>query len=194
MLNSSPQETAGFDWDSDVDDLLNDGSTAQDTEYSYEPPAPVAPVAAPRGTGLRVMLAKWTAPALVVVALAGGVAFPEKFGFGKSEVQTAALFVPFTTDAPVVNTVTAAPDVVLLVYTDTQSRNFRTGLRRFSDADLLAYAQVTQVDLERAGPMMRPRMQDALSLITAEAQRRNLTIAPVLRSVEDVQIQLPLRG
>lgn len=198
MLTGNEQASGSFDWDQDFDDLVKDGAIPDEALYTYEPVAPVAPPAPPataQSSGMiRGMLGKFVLPACMVVALGFGVAFPEKIGLVRSQVQTASLFVPFSTDL-LPGADTAEHEAVnLLVYTAAQKRNFNAGLRRFSDADLLIYARVTQDDLDRAGPMLRPMLQDALALTQGELKRRNLSVVPVLRAVEDVHIQLPLRG
>jgi hypothetical protein len=177
-----------FNWDDDFDDLVKgDGSAKPAVEYS-PPPREVPQPQAATGS-IRAALARWFAPALVVAGLAAGVTFPEKFGFGGPSVQSASIFsavhVPF---AP------QPESVVLRAYSDAQHRNFVSGLKRFSDADLLAYAAVTKSDLDRAGSVMLPLLQDALTLTQMEIERRNLTAPSVVQSVQDVLIQVPLQG
>jgi hypothetical protein len=177
-----------FDWDEDFDDLVKGKGPAKPAVEYSPPPVDVAP-AQPVTGSLRVMLARWFAPVLVVAGLAAGVTFPEKLGFGSNSVQTASLFASFP-----VQSAPQSATVSLRAYTDAQQRNFVFGLKRFSDPELIAYATTTQLDLERAGAVMTPLLQDALTLTQAEIERRNLVAPNVVRSVQDVLIQTPLRG
>lgn len=177
-----------FDWDDDFEDLIKgDGPTKPAIEYS--PPPQDVPTASPEKGSLWVALSRWVAPALVVTALAAGVTFPEKFGFGGQSVQTAQLFAPF----PIMPTPETAT-VTLRAYSDAQQRSFLSGLKQFSDADLLSYATIIQADLDRAGVVMAPLLQDALTLTQMEIKRRNLVAPTVVRAVQDVLIQVPLQG
>jgi hypothetical protein len=117
------------------------------------------------------------------------VAFPDLLGMGRQTVQTASLFPNSMADlTPIAHTVT------LMAYSPAQSRTFVNGLARFSDADLLVYARTTQTDLDRAGHLMGPLLQDALTLTWAEIARRNLTADATIQSVEDIRILAPLQG
>ena len=188
------QKTA-FNWDEDFEDLVRDDAPKPAPVAHVRPAgddyilvAPVHSDIAATG-GLRAGLARWFAPALVVAGLAGAVAFPDMVGLGRQTVQTASLFPTALTDAAPI-----APTVTLVAYSPAQSRSFVAGLARFSDADLLAYARTTQTDLARAGHLLGPLMQDALTLTRAEIARRNLSAEPVMRAVEDVRINAPLQG
>lgn len=177
-----------FDWDKDYDDLVKGDAVASGADENAPVPAH-APRADAAPTSLRVTMARWFAPVLVVAGLGAGVTFPEQFGLGEKPVQTAALFAPFPAQS-----VSSASQVTLRAYSDAQHRNFVFGLKRFTDADLLAYAAVTQTDLDRAGSVLAPLMQDALTLTQLEIERRNLVQPNVVRSVQDVVIQTPLQG
>ncbi len=177
-----------FDWDDDFDELVKgDGSPTPAVEYS-PPPVEAAP-AQPASGDQRSGLLRWLVPVLVVAGLGFGAYFPEKFGFGTPAVQSSNLFAAI----PMISAPQTAV-VTLRAYTDTQHRNFVSGLKRFSDMDLLTYAATTQTDLDRAGLLMTPLLQDALTLTQLEIERRNLTAPIVVRSVQDVLIQVPLQG
>jgi hypothetical protein len=179
---------SGFDWDDDFDDLVNGKGPVKPAVQYSPPPDEVAPMSAAAGS-LRALVARWIAPAFVVLALAAGVSFPEKFGLGGKTLQTASLFAPLS-----LQTEQPTAEIALLAYSAAQHRNFVTGLKLFSDADLLSYAAVTQVDLGRASPVLAPLLQDALTLTRQEIGRRNLTPPSPAHSVQDVLIQTPLQG
>lgn len=67
----------------------------------------------------------------------------------------------------------------LIAYGPGEAERFRTGLGRFADRDLLAYADETRrMLLDLDGPVA-PFLADALLLAEAEAARRGLALAPV---------------
>lgn len=180
-----------FDWDKDYDDLVKGDAVASDADNKSPVPLSVAH-SDKEPSATRATLARWFAPALVVAGLAAGVTFPEQFGLGEKPVQTAALFAPFPSSSA--TSTSSAPQVTLRAYSDAQHRNFVFGLKRFTDADLLVYAAVTQADLDRAGSVLAPLLQDALTLTQLEIERRNLVLPNAVRSVQDVVIQTPLQG
>lgn len=169
----------GFNWDNDYDDLV------KERHLRVMPPdgaaAPERPMAG--------LLSRLFFPAALSVAVLGAylVLGPHILG-PRGGVQTAGLLpLPMASAA-------SAPLPALQAYSDSQSRVFLNGLARFSDADLLRYAETTRRDLTRAGTMLAPFMRDALALTEHELARRAVPVAPAYGLLEDVRIEHNLQG
>ena len=69
---------------------------------------------------------------------------------------------------------TPAVNIPLQVLDQAQANLFQTGLRAFSDADLLRYAQNARTDMAQSTSFMQPTHADAVALIEHEMIRRGL--------------------
>jgi hypothetical protein len=170
----------GFNWDSDYEDLVKERHLRV-----LPPEGENAPVDKP----VRATLSRAFFPALVCAVVIGGYTMlgPKIFGQG-SGAQTASLFPAMQ----LIDQGTSFPR--LQAYSDSQSRIFLQGLARFSDADLLIYAETTRRDLTRAGTMLAPFMRDALALTEHELTRRAVPVPPAFGLLEDVRIDQKLSG
>lgn len=191
QMSASPAESVAriqstVDWDDEFDDLVQRNARPRhELEYCFDPQAEADYAEAMKGVDGSVI--RWVAPALVAVGIVAGVSFPEKFGIGNQPVQTAAFFVGVPAQPEPVSTAST-----LRAYNDAQERNFTAGLKRMSNADLLSYAAVAQTDRDRAGSVIAPYMEDALTLTQNEIARRNLVAPTRARIVDEVLIPAPL--
>lgn len=172
--------TGGFDWDDDYEDLV------KERKLRVLPPEGIAEQADKPVSGT---MSRFLLPAVLCAALVGAYAVlgPQLSG-SRAGLQTAGLLPMLPTSAPVM------PMPALQVYSDMQSRSFLNGLARFSDAELLVYAETTRRDLTRAGTMLAPYMRDALALAEHELTRRAVPVAPAYGQLESVRIDQKLRG
>ena len=160
-----------FDWDQDIDDLTAQRSVAR----------PVAPVAAPPGRGrIRRALVTLGLPLVVVGALfaAPGLAparsDPAMASFGLSRLSMD----------------TALPDG-LLSYDQAQYDNFRRGIQRFSDSELLAFAAATRRDQANPRLTLASWDLDALRLADLEIARRGLVARAPVATLRPVSTLTP---
>ncbi|MFN4058034.1 MAG: hypothetical protein ACK4HW_07620 [Roseinatronobacter sp.] len=175
--------TGGFNWDNDYEDLV------KERHLRVLPPEGERDSATNSDTPSRNIFSRLFFPTVLCAALAGAyfALGPQIFG-ARTGVQTAGLLPILSASAP------AESLPALHAYSDSQSRNFLLGLARFSDADLLRYAETTRRDLIRAGTMLAPFMRDALALTEHELTRRALPMPPAFGMLDEVRVEHKLRG
>ncbi|WP_417599234.1 hypothetical protein [Pararhodobacter oceanensis] len=71
----------------------------------------------------------------------------------------------------------------LVVYGEAQFHNFRRGITRFTDAELLQYAAATTRDMQGVSQVMTPYLLDALFLTDAEIAHRGLRRSQITASL-----------
>lgn len=163
-----------FDWDQDFDDVIKTR------------PIPVAVPAVQPGSGrIRRALLTFGMPLAVVAALWGA---NHSTPGGPMVAVSAVGLMSFL--SPV-----SMPDG-LLTYDQSHFDNFRAGIARFSDAELLAYAVATQRDHAESRLADRDWAHDMLILTRQEIDRRGLVQPPAMAalSVPESPDAPPTRG
>lgn len=162
-----------FDWDRDYDNLVAAAAT-RDKGARANPDAPPPWAARPPLRMPMRVLWSLAASALVLVAalmVAGQVRpAPGPETALAPDPEAAQL----DTDAPAAQAQPAASPapVALLAYRPADAARFRRGLGRFSDDDLLIYAQQTRHMLANPDDPLAPFLADALALTEAETRIR----------------------
>lgn len=161
-----------FDWDQDFDEVV--------TRHSLPGVQAAHPVAQPTGRIRRALLALGV-PAIAMAALLAAPSF--------APADTRATFAAFGFSRLAMDP--GMPEG-LLSYDQAQYDNFRHGIARFSDSELLAFAAATRRD--QANPRLTPADWDldALRLTDLEIVRRGLqpasvtvTLTPIPAAPED---------
>lgn len=135
---------------------------------------------------LRAFATRWLAPLAVIagIALAGQSVFRLDMAFSNNDAAIASiggLRAALSGEAPVEEMPQG-----LIVYGEEQYLNFRRGIVRFSDSDLLEYAATTARDMGAPGDLMTPFLLDALFLTYYEIERRGLS-RPLASAEFDLQ-------
>ena len=163
-----------FNWDADYDDLVKDRAVLIAATADLQPEAAgAAPSLRERAASLVSHLqgfaGKWAmagAVALMLGALGTTAAFVPRAG---GDVSLAS----FTDWSLGILGLAEPMPEGLLAYEQPQFDNFRRGIARFSDAELIDYLRAAQRDLD-AGSPTADFTRDALFLAHREVERRGL--------------------
>ncbi|MCC5955883.1 MAG: hypothetical protein JJU07_07265 [Natronohydrobacter sp.] len=143
-----------FDWDENHDELVN---SRQGQAASSAPAA----------------TARSFKPGLVVLAglavICAGYA-----GLSAWRSHGAIVDVMVAGDTALLSEMHTAPALQVKVLDSIKAQKFQTGLRGFTDVQLLGYALHAQRDHKAASEFMRPYLADAEALIGLELARRGL--------------------
>lgn len=152
-----------FDWDQHYDSEVAPRRLPAD-RAEERPPASAASVHMQATLPLRLWLllpglalgALWAAPAAL---------WPAGDATARMPVSVAAFGAMPVAD-------TTRREVALAVYDMAQAERFRSGLARFTSADLAAYAAATERDIAGIDTPLEAELRDALALIRDEIDRR----------------------
>lgn len=167
-----------FDWDKDFDDTV-----APRRIEAREDRAET------RRT-LHGAATRWLAPAAVIAGLAlAGVLVIDR---GEGAVGRAAL--AGTVAGSLVGLVPGLradrPPADLIAYGPEQYANFMRSIGRFSDADLLTYADATLRDMDDRADAATPFVLDVLLLTTREIDRRGLSRPVAMLGADHLRAQV----